>query len=101
MVVRHFKLARIGPRADRKFGVMPIYMTPEGQEHPLLQAFGDRLFAFEHRNWEAVELDTSRLRTLRGELLALESRDGASKGRAILGLDVAPGIEAVQFHPEA
>lgn len=101
MVVRHFKLAHIGPRTDRKFGVMPIYTTPEGQRHPLLGAFGDRLFAFEHRNWEAVDLDESRLRTLGGELLARESRDGVSKGRALLALDVAPGIEAVQFHPEA
>jgi len=101
MVLRHFELARIGPRAERKFGVMPIYTTAEGQRHPLLAAFGDRLFAFEHRNWEAVELDEARLRALGGHLLARESRDGVSKGRALLALDVAPGIEAVQFHPEA
>jgi GMP synthase-like glutamine amidotransferase len=101
MVVRHFQLAEIEPRAERKFGVMPIYTTPEGQQHPLLAAFGDRLFAFEHRNWEAVELDEARLKNLGGHLLARESRDGVSKGRALLALDVAPGIEAVQFHPEA
>jgi homoserine O-succinyltransferase/O-acetyltransferase len=101
MVVRHFKLAHIGPRSDRKFGVMPIYTTAAGQRHPLLSAFGDRLFAFEHRNWEAIDLDEARLRALGGALLARESRDGVSKGRALLALDVAPGIEAVQFHPEA
>jgi GMP synthase-like glutamine amidotransferase len=101
MVVRHYTLAQIGPRAERKFGVMPIYTTPEGQRHPLLAAFGDRLFAFEHRNWEAIELDEGRLRALGGKLLARESRDGVSKGRALLALDVARGIEAVQFHPEA
>ena len=101
MVVRHFKVAQIAPRADRKFGVMPFYTTQEGQRHPLLAAFGDRLFAFEHRNWEAIDLDEGRLRALGGALLARESRDGASKGRALLALDVAPGIEAVQFHPEA
>jgi GMP synthase-like glutamine amidotransferase len=101
MVVRHFKLARIGPRTERKFGVMPVYTTGEGQRHPLLAAFGDRLFAFEHRNWEAIDLDERRLRALGGRLLARESRDGVSKGRAILALEVAPGVEAVQFHPEA
>jgi homoserine O-succinyltransferase len=101
MVVRHFKLAHIGPRAERKFGVMPIYTTGEGQRHPLLAAFGDRLFAFEHRNWEAIDLDEGRLRALGGRLLARESRDGVSKGRALLAIDVAPGVEAVQFHPEA
>jgi homoserine O-succinyltransferase/O-acetyltransferase len=101
MVVRHFKLAHIGPRGERKFGVMPVYTTAEGQRHPLLSAFGDRLFAFEHRNWEVIDLDEVRLRTMGGELLARESRDGVSKGRAVMALDVAPGIEAVQFHPEA
>jgi homoserine O-succinyltransferase len=101
MVVRHFRLAEVAPRAERKFGVMPVYMTPEGQRHALLEAFGDRLFAFEHRNWEAIDLDAAALARLGGTLLAQESRDGVSKGRAILGLDVAPGIEAVQFHPEA
>ena len=101
MVVRHFRLAEVAPRAERKFGVMPVYMTNEGQQHPLLKAFGDRLFAFEHRNWEAVDLDEKALAALGGKLLARESRDGVSKGRAILGLDVVPGIEAVQFHPEA
>jgi len=101
MAVRHFKVAHIQPRADRKFGVMPIYVTPEGQEHPLLAPFADRLFAFEHRNWEAIDLDTRKLAALGGQILAQESRDGVSKGRAVLGLDITSGIEAVQFHPEA
>lgn len=101
LIVHHYRLADIVPRAERKFGVMPVYTTAAGQQHPLLSPFGDRLFAFEHRNWEAVNLDEGRLSSLGGKLLARESRDGISKGRAILGLAVAPGIEAVQFHPEA
>jgi GMP synthase-like glutamine amidotransferase len=101
MLVRKFAVAKVAPRTERKFGVMPIYTTQDGQRHPLLSAFGDRLFAFEHRNWEAVDLDAAKLRALGGKVLAQESRDGVSKGRAILGFEVAPGIEAVQFHPEA
>jgi GMP synthase-like glutamine amidotransferase len=102
MIVRHFKLATMAPRASRKFGVMPIYTTSHGQTHPLLEPFGDRLFAFEHRNWEAIDLDESQLKRLGGQVLALESREGQEdKGRAILGLDAAPGVETVQFHPEA
>src|SRR5262249_60878154 len=99
MVVRHYGLAKIGPRAERKFGVMPVYTTNEGQKHPLLAAFGDRLFAFEHRNWEAIDLDEAKLRSLGGKLLARESRDGVSKGRALLGVDGAPGIEAGAVRP--
>jgi homoserine O-succinyltransferase len=102
MAVRHFKIAQIAPRATRKFGVMPIYTTERGREHPLLAAFGDRLFAFEHRNWEAIDLDTALLARLGGALLARESREGQDdKGEAVMAVDCAPGVEAVQFHPEA
>jgi GMP synthase-like glutamine amidotransferase len=102
MIVRHFAIATMAPRASRKFGVMPVYTTAAGRAHPLLEPFGDRLFAFEHRNWEAIDLDESALAKLGGAVLAKESREGQSdKGHAILGFDAAPGIETVQFHPEA
>lgn len=101
LLVRHFRVATMAMRDSRKFGVMPIYTTPAGQAHPLLGAFGDRLFAFEHRNWEAIDLDEKRLEALGGAFLAQESRDGWSKGRAILGLDLGSNVECVQFHPEA
>ncbi|GAC1351227.1 MAG: hypothetical protein NVS3B20_05310 [Polyangiales bacterium] len=101
MAVRHFKIAKVVPRTTRKFGVMPIYTTEEGRTHPLLSPFGDRLFAFEHRNWEAVDLDFAKLKSTDGKLLARESRDGVSKGQALLAIDFAPGVEGVQFHPEA
>ncbi|NUP13653.1 MAG: hypothetical protein HOW73_47060 [Polyangiaceae bacterium] len=101
LLVRHFAVADVSTRDSRKFGVMPIYTTGYGQKHPLLSAFKDRLFAFEHRNWEAVNPNDKRLADLGGGLLAQESRDGHSKGRGLLGFDFGPGIEAVQFHPEA
>jgi len=101
MAVRHFGVAEVAPRASRKFGVMPIYTTGDGQSHPLLSPFGDRLFAFEHRNWEAIHLDESALGRHGGKLLARESRDGVSKGEALMAFDFAPGVEGVQFHPEA
>ncbi|MGZ6066791.1 MAG: glutamine amidotransferase-related protein [Polyangiales bacterium] len=101
MAVRHFGVAEVAPRATRKFGVMPVYTTHEGLNHPLFEPFADRLFAFEHRNWEAIHLDESQMRKTNGRLLARESRDGVSKGRALMALDFAPGIEGVQFHPEA
>jgi GMP synthase-like glutamine amidotransferase len=95
MVVRHLGLAQIGPRAERKFGVMPVYTTPEGQRHPLLAPFGDRLFAFEHRNWEAIDLDEARLRELGGQRepgrrLQGPSDPGARRGPGHRGGAVPP-----------
>ncbi len=102
LVYRHFKLGDVSPRASRKFGVMPIYPTTAGQQHPLFEPFGDRLFAFEHRNWEAVNLDHAQLDGFGGKLLARESREGRDdKGEAVMAVNIGTGIETVQFHPEA
>jgi 3-oxoacyl-[acyl-carrier-protein] synthase-3 len=101
LLINHFKVARMVQRANRKFGVMPIYTTAEGLAHPLTAPFQDRLFAFENRSWEAVDLDERQLRSLGGKLLARESRDGYSKGLGLHAFEFAPGIEGTQFHPEA
>jgi homoserine O-succinyltransferase/O-acetyltransferase len=102
LVTMHLDLAEVRPRDARKFGVMPVYTTAAGRMHPLLGPFGDRLFAYEHRNWEVVDLDEPRLGRLSGELLARESREGRDdKGIASLAFHTGGAIEAVQFHPEA
>ncbi|HEU4534096.1 MAG TPA: hypothetical protein VFS00_08260, partial [Polyangiaceae bacterium] len=56
LLVRHFRVGGVEPLTERKFGVMPVYTTKSGQAHPLTEPFGDRLFAFEHRNWEAIDV---------------------------------------------
>lgn len=101
IAVMHFGVARMDKSPARKFGVMPVYMTERGMRSPLLTAFGDRLFAFEHRYWHAIGLENRRLGELGGELWARESRDGKSKGEGLLSFRFAPGVEGTQFHPEA
>ncbi|MFN7131118.1 MAG: hypothetical protein ACK4N5_03495 [Myxococcales bacterium] len=102
ITVTHFAVAKMEKRDEKKFGVMPCYTTDEGMRHPLFEPFGDRLFVWEHRSWEARGLDEARLAQLGGRLLARESRDGRNdKGEACLALDFAPGIVGTQFHPEA
>jgi hypothetical protein len=97
MVVRHFKLAHIGPRSDRKFGVMPVYTTSEGQRHPLLAPFGDRLFAFEHRNWEAIDLGETRLPRHGRRAPRPGGRDGV-QGPARSWRSTSPRHRGRQFH---
>lgn len=96
----HFQVASIIPR-QRKFGIMPVYPTPEGMATRLFGPFGDRLFVWEHRSWQAVDLDEARLEKLGGKLLANESRDGVSKGRGLMAIRFAPGLDGTIFHPEA
>ena len=98
----HFKVAEMRKRDSLKFGLMPAYMTPDGEQTDYLRPFGYRLFCWEHRNWEAVGLDAQRLERLGGALLARETADGgAYKGDALLAFRFAPGVEGTQFHPEA
>ncbi len=98
----HFAVAKMEKRASCKFGLMPAYMTPEGAQTEWLSPFGYRIFAFEHRNWEAIDVDTTRLASLGGAVLANETHTGGvDKGKAILAMRFAPGIGGTQFHPEA
>ncbi len=101
LLVHHFRVASLHKKTHRKFGIMPVYPTADGQKHPLYEPFGDRLFAFEHRNWEVVDVDETRLAELGGRVLARESRDGHSKGRSVVSFALGRGIEGVLFHPEA
>lgn len=100
--INHFAFARMTRRDTLKFGVMPCYPTEAGQQSVLFRTFGDRLFVWEHRRWQAVDLDEAKLKRLGGSLLATESRvGGADKGPGLLGFRFAPGVVGTQFHPEA
>ena len=101
LLVHHFKIGALQKKAHRKFGIMPVYPTADGQKHPLYEPFGDRLFAFEHRNWEVVDIDEAKMSALGGRVLARESRDGHSKGRSVVSFALGSAIEGVLFHPEA
>jgi len=103
LAILHFAIGKMQKRSALKFGLMPAYTTRVGRDVDFLRPFGDRLFTWEHRNWEAVDLDEKRLAECGGAVLATESREGQppDKGRALLGMKFAAGIWGTQFHPEA
>lgn len=103
IAVTHFAIAEMTKREALKFGVMPCYVTDEGMRSEVFRPFEDRLFVWEHRSWQAVNLDEKKLGELGGELWAVESRPGGSvdKGPAHMAMRFAPGIIGTQFHPEA
>jgi GMP synthase-like glutamine amidotransferase len=102
LAVMHFGVAEMRQRATTRFGLFPAYTTRVGQDTDFLRPFGDRLFTWEHRNWEAVNLDHARMKELGAQVLACESRPGKNdKGQAVLAMKFCPGIWGTQFHPEA
>jgi GMP synthase-like glutamine amidotransferase len=103
IAVQHFGVATMARRETLRFGVFPAYVTEAGRSSIVFKPFDDgRLFTWEHRRFEAVDLDEKKLAALGGRLLARESREGREdKGRAVMGLEFAPGVVGTQFHPEA
>ncbi len=103
LAVQHFGVARMARREHLKFGVFPAYVTAAGRESIVFHPFEDgRLFTWEHRRFEAIDVDHAKLKQLGGRILATESREGgADKGQGIMGFDFAPGVVGTQFHPEA
>lgn len=103
IAILHFAVAEMQKRSTTKFGVMPAYITDAGQKTDYVSPFGYRLFTWEHRNWEAVNPDMKRIAELGGQIVSKESHQKAvvNRGDAILGMRFAPGVDGVQFHPEA
>jgi homoserine O-succinyltransferase/O-acetyltransferase len=102
IAVQHFRFAEMTRRHDLKFAIFPAYLTEEGERTDFLGPFAERLFVWEHRRWQAVGLDATRLAHHQGAVLATESRPGQKdKGEALLALRFGPGLEGTQFHPEA
>lgn len=101
--VIHFKVGTMQKRSSLKFGLMPAYTTRLGRDTDFMRPYGERLFTWEHRNWEAVDIDAERLKKIGGALLATESREGQApdKGRAALSMKFSHGVWGTQFHPEA
>jgi hypothetical protein len=102
ITITHFKIAEMTKRESLKFAIFPAYPTGEGMADPLFAPFGDRLFVWEHRRWQAVNMNQRALDALGGKLLCRESRPGRiDKGEAVVGFRFAPGLVGTQFHPEA
>lgn len=102
IAITHLKVAEMTKRGTLKFAIMPAYPTEEGMADPLFAPFGERLFVWEHRRWQAVNLDERALQALGGKLLCRESRPGRTdKGEALVGFRFGPGLVGTQFHPEA
>lgn len=103
LAVLHFGVAEMRRRSSTKFGVMPAYLSDDAQQLDYLSHFGYRLFAWEHRDWECVGVDEARLAQLGGRVLAHEAHAESvvNTGDAILGIRFTPGVDGLQFHPEA
>lgn len=100
MMVKKFEVAELTKRETRHIGVVPIVKTPEGENDLLFEGLEEKFYAFDNRDWQAVNPDHQKLRQIGAKVLSYES-NGHEIGEAVTAIRYTPEIETVQFHPEA
>jgi homoserine O-succinyltransferase/O-acetyltransferase len=100
MMVKKFNVAELTKRDKRYIGVVPIIKTPEGERDVLFEGLQEKFYAFDNRDWQAVNPDLQKLKQIGASILSYES-NGHQAGEAVTAIRYTQEIETVQFHPEA
>ncbi|WP_317042047.1 type 1 glutamine amidotransferase [Algoriphagus alkaliphilus] len=102
MACRHFGLGQITQRKSTSFGVTTIHKTPEGMQDPLFLNLLNPFWAVDSRDYQVVQPDKRKLKSLGAKLIALEKiRNHVEYERAIMAIRISDEIVGTQFHPEA
>lgn len=101
MMVRFFGLAEVIRRKSESFGIFPVHKTEAGKADPLLQGLADPFFGSDFRNWQVIQPNRQRLKSLGAKILCMEKiRPHVPYERAIMAIRVSPEMVGTQFHPE-
>ncbi|MDX5337421.1 MAG: GMP synthase [Cyclobacteriaceae bacterium] len=102
MACKHFGLGQITKRKSTSFGVMTIHKTPEGMNDPLFQGLDNPFWAVDSRDFQVVQPNLRKFRTLGAKIIALEKlRNHVEYERAVMAIRFGEDIVGTQFHPEA
>jgi homoserine O-succinyltransferase/O-acetyltransferase len=102
LMCRHFDLAEVVRRKSDSFGIMPVHLTENGRQDPLLSKLKDTFYAADFREWQVLQPKTTTFRALGASILAIEKeRPHVPLERALMALRVSNEIIGTQFHPEA
>ncbi len=102
MICRFFNIGKVCLRKSVSFGVFPTHLTEEGTQDLIFEGLHDPFYMVDNRNWQVIEPDMAKLKSLGAEILALEKmRPHIDLERALMTIRFSPEIFATQFHPEA
>jgi homoserine O-succinyltransferase/O-acetyltransferase len=102
MACKHFGLGQITQRKSTSFGVTTIHKTPEGMQDPLFLNLLNPFWAVDSRDYQVVQPDRRKFKSLGAKLIALEKiRNHVEYERAIMAIRFSDEIVGTQFHPEA
>ncbi|GMQ29630.1 type 1 glutamine amidotransferase [Algoriphagus confluentis] len=102
MACKHFGLGEVTKRKSTSFGVMTVHKTLEGLKDPIFQNLPNPFWAVDSRDYQVVQPDSKKFKTLGAKIIALEKiRNHVEYERAIMSIRFTDEIVGTQFHPEA
>lgn len=102
MACKHFGLGQITKRKSTSFGVMTVHKTQDGLKDPIFQNLANPFWAVDSRDYQVVQPDAKKFKTLGAKIIALEKiRNHVEYERAIMSIRFTDEIVGTQFHPEA
>jgi len=102
MMVRFFGLAKVAKRHSQTFGIFPIHKTAAGRTDPLLQGLTDPFYGSDFRNWQVIQPNRQKLKSLGAKILCTEKiRPHVPYERAVMAVRLSPEMVGTQFHPES
>ena len=102
MMVRFFGLAEVVERHSKSFGIFPVHKTEAGKADPLFMGLADPFYGSDFRNWQVIQPNRQRLKSLGAKILCIEKkRPHVPYERAIMAIRVSPEMVGTQFHPES
>ncbi len=102
LICHHFKIGTISTRAKESFGIVPIDLTPQGEEDPLFANINNPFYGADFRKYEVIHPNQERLIELNATVAAIENPDlDIDDNRALMAVRFSAEWFGTQFHPEA
>ncbi len=102
MMARFFGIAAVVKRHSQAFGIFPVHKTAAGRADPLLQGLADPFFGSDFRNWQVIQPNHKKLKSLGARILCMEKiRPHVPYERAVMAVRISPEMVGTQFHPES
>jgi homoserine O-succinyltransferase/O-acetyltransferase len=102
LACRYYKVGNVCKRKSTAFGVFPVHITKDGGEELIFEGLNHPFYAVDSRDFQVIEPDMKRLKSMGAKLLALEKeRPHVPLERAIMAIRFSDYFIGTQFHPEA
>ncbi|MFN5223014.1 MAG: type 1 glutamine amidotransferase [Bacteroidota bacterium] len=102
VMCHHLGVAEVRLRKSPAFGIFPVHKSEFGPSESLFKELADPFYAVDSRNWQVVQPDPDKLKSINAQVLCIEKeRPHVDLERACMGIRFSESFVGFQFHPEA